>query len=343
MPSPIKVCRDRVLPEDLYRPRALMPRRSPSGVARAVFEFRKMWVNGSTLRVRFVEGTAAQQEIAKKEALRWTKYANLAFEFTDALDAEIRVGFDPSDGAWSWIGTDARKIPQGERTMNLGFLDEGTATHEFGHAIGLGHEHQNPAGGIEWNEEVVIRDLQGPPNNWTVDQIRHNVLEKYRVDQIRGTKFDPESVMLYFFPGTWVKSGKGTQANDDLSATDRAFIASADAYPRAAPPPDESAVALKIGGKPVKSELSKPGEEDLFTFTVDQPNRYVASTGGKTDVVMKLFGPDSLTRLVAEDDDGGWGSNARIVANLAPGQYWLQVRHYSRIGGTGPYTVRVRA
>ena len=43
--------------------------------------------------------------------------------------------------------------------MNLGFLDGGTAAHEFGHAIGLGHEHQNPAGGIEWNEEVVLRDL----------------------------------------------------------------------------------------------------------------------------------------------------------------------------------------
>jgi hypothetical protein len=28
--------------------------------------------------------------------------------------------------------------------MNLGFLDDGTAAHEFGHAIGLAHEHQNP-------------------------------------------------------------------------------------------------------------------------------------------------------------------------------------------------------
>jgi len=36
--------------------------------------------------------------------------------------------------------------------MNLGFLDGGTAAHEFGHAIGLAHEHQNPAGGIQWNE-----------------------------------------------------------------------------------------------------------------------------------------------------------------------------------------------
>ena len=27
--------------------------------------------------------------------------------------------------------------------------------HEFGHALGLIHEHQNPEGGIEWNEPAV--------------------------------------------------------------------------------------------------------------------------------------------------------------------------------------------
>ncbi len=64
--------------------------------------------------------------------------------------------------------------------MNLGFLDGGTAAHEFGHAIGLGHEHQNPAGGIQWNEPVVLQNLAGPPNNWDEATIRHNVLNKYR-------------------------------------------------------------------------------------------------------------------------------------------------------------------
>ena len=67
--------------------------------------------------------------------------------------------------------------------MNLGFLDGGTAGHEFGHAIGLAHEHQNPAGGIEWNEARVIQDLSGPPNNWDEAQIRHNVLKKYEVKE----------------------------------------------------------------------------------------------------------------------------------------------------------------
>ena len=109
-----------------------------------------------------------------------------------------------------------------ERPFHLG----NPGLHEFGHAIGLVHEHQNPAGGIEWNEDVVIRDLSGPPNNWTVEQIRHNVLNKYSVDQIRGTEFDRNSIMLYFFPDAWVKNGQGTKENNDLSSQDTAFIAS---------------------------------------------------------------------------------------------------------------------
>lgn len=330
-----KVCIDRVPPLDLYRQQHMIRRQ---GVLRAVFEFRKMWINGSTLRVRFLGGTADQQAIAKEQVLWWIQHANLKFVFNNAPDAEIRIAFNQDDGAWSFVGTDCRKVTQNEPTMNLGFLDGGTAGHEFGHAIGLGHEHQNPSGGIVWNDEVVIRDLSGPPNSWTEDQIRHNVLQKYRVDQIKGTQFDPDSIMLYFFPDSWVKTGKGTKANEVLSAVDRTFIASKDAYPRMTVQATEVQVNAK---KPTKSEIGKPGEEDLFQFSVKKASRYIMRTGGKTDLVMKLFGPNSQTTLIAEDDDSGVGLNARIVADLIPGQYFLQVRHYNLSRGTGFYTVRV--
>jgi len=335
----LKVCHDRVLPEDMFRQQPLARPRSRD-VFRAVLEFRKMWINGSTLRVRFMGGTAAQRASVREQAQRWTEHANLTFEFSDAPDAEIRIAFDPDDGAWSYIGTDAKKIAQNQPTMNIGFEDGGTAAHEFGHAIGLGHEHQNPEGGIEWNEDVVIRELGGPPNFWTPAQVRHNVLEKYSADQIRGTKFDPESIMLYFFPGRWTKSGKGTQENDVLSATDKAFIASAQAYPRTA---TVEAVKLTVNSAAATSaRIGVPGEEDVFTFTAKSSGRHIVSTSGQTNVVMKLFGPDSQTSLIAEDDDSGVGENARIIADLIPGQYFVQVRHFSKASGTGSYRIRVR-
>jgi len=202
----VRICHDRLLPRDqiLMRPQPTID--TGSGPARAVFLFNKMWINGSKLSVRFMGGNAAQRALAEEQANWWTQYANLTFDFNNAPDAEIRVAFNSSDGAWSYIGTDCQSIPLDQPTMNLGFIDGGTAGHEFGHAIGLAHEHQNPSGGIEWIEEVVIRDLSGPPNFWTEAQIRHNVLEKYAVDHIRGTQFDPNSIMLYFFPGSWSRT-----------------------------------------------------------------------------------------------------------------------------------------
>ncbi len=40
--------------------------------------------------------------------------------------------------------------------MNLGFVDRSTVLHEFGHSLGLIHEHQSPfKGGFEWNKDEV--------------------------------------------------------------------------------------------------------------------------------------------------------------------------------------------
>jgi len=44
--------------------------------------------------------------------------------------------------------------------MNLGFVDRPTVLHEFGHALGLIHEHQSPfKGGFEWNKDEVRGSL----------------------------------------------------------------------------------------------------------------------------------------------------------------------------------------
>lgn len=312
------------------------------GRERAISPIGKAWMNGSTLKVRFMGGTTAEQATAREQAGWWGAVANLTFEFNNAGNADIRIAFDPNDGAWSYVGTDCKSIPVNQPTMNLGFLDGGTAAHEFGHSIGLAHEHQNPSGGIEWNEPVVIAELAKSPNFWDEATTRHNVLRKYSIDQINGTAFDPDSVMLYFFPSSWTLNGIGTKANDVLSTIDKQFIAGAKMYPKTGGT-SSTAVELQVNAaRRTAAAIGKVGEEDLFRFTAARDGRYLIDTRGPTDVVMKLFGPDSETALIAEDDDSGIDTNAQIVRDLTAGNYFVQVRHYNRASGMGNYSIKVR-
>ena len=334
-----KCCFDHILPRDLMRPHPTAP--TVGGGTRAIAPKGQSWINGSTLRVRFMGGTSAEQAKVREQAGWWSMVANLKFDFNNAPDADIRISFDGNDGAWSTIGTDARSVPFNQATMNLGFLDGGTPAHEFGHAIGLAHEHSSPAGGMEWNKPVVLKDLAGPPNFWNADMVQHNVFFKYAKETINGTEFDPDSIMLYAFPKEWTLNGVSTHANDVLSTLDKEFIAGAKMYPKSQPGLP-AASPLTVGGPKLEADIGKPGEEDLYRFHADTEAVYVIETRGQTDVYMKLFGPNSATALLEEDDDSGYGLNPRISARLMAGDYFVQVRHYDRSSGTGRYGVTVK-
>ena len=43
--------------------------------------------------------------------------------------------------------------------------------HEFGHVLGMQHEHGNPESTIKWNKQAVYDDMGGPPNNWPRKQV----------------------------------------------------------------------------------------------------------------------------------------------------------------------------
>jgi len=332
-----RMCYDKILPQDLRRAIPFMS--IDAGRTRAISPIGKLWINGSTLRIRFLGGTQQQHDMVRRYAPQWTQHANLNFDFGNAADAEIRIAFE-DDGAWSYIGTDAKGIHVSQPTMNFGWLDEAVVLHEFGHAIGLGHEHQNPDGGIKWNEPVVIRDLSGPPNRWDIATIRHNVLNKYSHDQINGTDFDPKSIMLYSFPVEWTLDGFHSEPNLKLSDMDEAFVASAVMYAgRGTSPRVVELAVTEI--QATAASIGQAGEEDLFTFKARTAGRYTIETEGETDLMMKLFGPDSQTQLITEDDDSGQGYNPRITVDLVPGEYFVQVRHYNRTSGTGAYGVKV--
>jgi serralysin len=116
--------------------------------------------------------------------------------------------------------------------MNFGWLRpdstdhdvQSVVLHEFGHALGLIHEHQNPSGDISWNREQVINDLSGYPNYWTLDQIEHNMFRSYAAAETNYTKTDPESIMMYPIPPTWTTNGFTVGLNSMLSRVDRDFV-----------------------------------------------------------------------------------------------------------------------
>lgn len=205
----------------------------------------KKWENGRTLRVWLDSAGAGVAERVRPYFLRWTQYANIHFEFVlEREAAEIRVGFAEGMGSWSYMGTDALTIPKNEHTMNFGWLTPGESEtefrrvvlHEAGHALGAIHEHQNPSGGIPWDRETVIRYYSGPPNNWSLEDIEHNIFYRYSESQTNFTRFDPHSIMAYPVPNEFTIGDFHVPFNTDLSEQDEAFMAWC--YPPADEPPD---------------------------------------------------------------------------------------------------------
>src|SRR5690606_37607016 len=132
----------------------------------------------------------------RKYAEEWTSYANIRFAFVDdSQPAEIRVSFDKG-GSWSHVGRTALLVPFNFSTINFGWLDDNLAEvefrsvvlHEFGHALGLIHERQSPASGIQWDKEKAYRwykEKQG----WDKDTVDLNVFGKYNETSTNYSQF----------------------------------------------------------------------------------------------------------------------------------------------------------
>ena len=213
--------------------RRLFGASSMEAPAKMALQTGKKWADGKTLGVYFMDGSATQKTRVKAQAIKWSQFANVKFNFAASkTSAQIRVSFVADDGSWSYIGTDCLGVAKSEPTMNFGWLRDDTddaeyervVVHEFGHALGAIHEHQNPKGGIQWNLAAVYAYFSGPPNNWSKEEVDSNVIGKYSVDQLNASKYDPDSIMLYQFDGALIKGGKPTKFNTRLSTGDKRFI-----------------------------------------------------------------------------------------------------------------------
>jgi serralysin len=205
------------------------------GANRAALATATRWPKDTIITASFLDGDEEVQARVREVALRWFTpqlASRLRLVFQEDNDSLIRISFRQR-GSWSVLGTQCKRITDMSRpTMNYGWLSPDSTDeqvrrvvlHEFGHALGLIHEHQNPAGGIQWDYDAVRRDLSGPPNNWDDATIQRNMFEPLAEGESNHTDLDEDSIMMYPIPASWTIDGFNVGLNSDLSATDKSFI-----------------------------------------------------------------------------------------------------------------------
>ena len=323
---------------------------SDGHIVRLIRDMGKKWVNGTNLTYFFFKSPARwrggnTQEQAVRDAFDIWKGLGIGLTFqevNDAADAIIRIGFDQSDGAWSYVGRDGIDFAKdpAKRTINFGWdlttpYGRDTALHELGHALGFPHEHQNPKAGIVWDEEKVYEALGGPPNNWPRERTHWNIIRKIPANTVDGSVWDKDSIMHYQFQAGLIKQPEEFQTNplipaSGLSSHDIQTVKRL--YPELVDrPPELRAFESQ------RFDIAA-GEQVDFVINPEVSREYTIQTFGVMDTVMVLFEVrDGNSEYLDGDDDSGFDYNAKIILRLQRGrEYIVRTRlYYAQSQGGG--------
>lgn len=181
--------------------------RNIAGVSRLWGKSQKMWPNGETLRVKFLEGTDTQKKKVTKYFKQIDDLCGINFYFVESGDAECRITFRMTGlyaGNWSYMGKDCLSVPKNKPTLNISLSGwdfdsdwRDKTLHECLHFLGFGHTLQSPYLTFPWHVANVIEDYQRT-QRWSVAMIRAQVLTRESDVGAWGySGFDKDSIMCY--------------------------------------------------------------------------------------------------------------------------------------------------
>jgi len=192
---------------------------------------------------------------------RWQPFINMNLVFMDddpLFDGDsdemkialstIRISFNPKGGSNSIVGKQCLlKKYENKNTMNFAWFDVKTVIHEFGHMLGMLHEHQSPLNPIpipndSWNEPELYKYYDSTfiangiltdtsedmkkRSDWIAGNVFNTTIS---VDKLEGN-YDMYSIMFYSFPKKVFKDGTsyketGLRLNSILSLKDAGLAA----------------------------------------------------------------------------------------------------------------------
>lgn len=191
----------------------------------------KLWRPGTTINIAYIEGSLEQRAAIELSAVEWSRYANLMFDFESSdRNSDVRISFQPGDGNWSSIGTDAKNTQSSVATMNFDSsleksLDSTVVLQQFGRAIGLLEEQNNPYANIPWDQEAVYQAFSNPPKQWSIELIDRFLTQRWPEDSFPSRKpYDRNSVMHGSVSSDLILGNVEIEGGVEISSGDKEWV-----------------------------------------------------------------------------------------------------------------------